>query len=208
MLAHWFWDRRSEILDKQVQEQPFVSTTDQTAVPLIAFLLINATCSVVLHVCGRAHSADSGQLSAGAEQAVLQHVPLLDQTLNGRSIGAALFTQLLTGGQQGRFQCMLPWQTRTQKHLLIPAHVSPRKNTIKNTSGRTFSLCSCCSFSSCILTALSCSHSLLSLVWHTKTQTHMDTTSSSVTTVRFITGYVRLTSMSGSSVRGIKEPSL
>lgn len=31
--------------------------------------------------------------------------------------------------------------------------------------GSTFSLCSCCSFSSCILSTLSFSHSLLSLVW-------------------------------------------
>lgn len=159
-------------------------------------------------VCGRAHSADSGQLSAGAEQAVLQHIPLLDQTLNGHSIGAALFTQLLTGRQQGRFQCMLPCNTNTKTLTDTCTYESTQKHQRhQNTGDSTFSLCSCCSFSSCILTALSCSQSLLSLVWHPKTQTHMNTTSS-VTTVCFITGCAWLTSMSASSACGIKEPSL
>lgn len=46
---------------------------------------------------GGAHRADSGELPAGAQKAVLQDVPLLDQVLHGGSVGAVLLAQLLTG---------------------------------------------------------------------------------------------------------------
>lgn len=49
------------------------------------------------------------------------------------------------------------WQRQTERHC------------------STFSLWSCCIFSSCVLTALSCSHSLLSLVWHVHTHTNTHT---------------------------------
>lgn len=51
-------------------------------------------------------SGDPGELSAGAEQATLQQVPLLDDTLHGgRVLGAHL--DLLAGRQQRRLQGVL-----------------------------------------------------------------------------------------------------
>lgn len=50
-----------------------------------------------LQMGGGTHRADSGQLPAGAQQAVLQDVPLLHQVLHGCGVGAVLLAQLLTG---------------------------------------------------------------------------------------------------------------
>ena len=53
-----------------------------------------------------AHSGNAGQLAAGAEQAALQDVPLLDDALHGRRVvGAHL--DLLARRQQRRLQRVL-----------------------------------------------------------------------------------------------------
>lgn len=75
--------------------------------------------------------------------------------------------------------------------------------------GCTFSLRSCWSFSSCILTALSCSHSLLSLVWYE--QIHISKhmwLHCILCNCRLFHYIVWLTSMSPSSVWWIQGPPL
>lgn len=52
------------------------------------------------------HSVDSCQFSTGAEQATLQHVSLLDNTVYGCWV-TSTHLYLLTGRQQGRLQGVL-----------------------------------------------------------------------------------------------------
>lgn len=62
------------------------------------------------------HSCDSGKLSAGAEQAALQQVSLLDDTLHGSGVIRA-HLDLLAGRQQCCLQGVLREHTTYQQHL-------------------------------------------------------------------------------------------
>lgn len=62
------------------------------------------------------HSCDSGELSAGAEQATLQQVSLLDDTLHGSGVIRA-HLDLLAGRQQCCLQGVLREHTTYEKHM-------------------------------------------------------------------------------------------
>lgn len=76
------------------------------------------------------HRCDSGELSAGAEQAALQQVSLLDDTLHGgRVIRAHLY--LLAGWQQRRLQGVLTEHATYQTHVHRDVICCRRKLKIK-----------------------------------------------------------------------------
>lgn len=133
--------------------------------------------------CAWTHGCDSGYLSAGAEEATLQQVPLLNDALHGsRVIRAHL--DLLAGWQQGSLQGVLMKHTgyriSTQRDCTCHRDLSEQQTFAQLqgwwshaglfhhyhlTANVTFSLYNCWIFSSCVLRTLSSSHILLSLVW-------------------------------------------
>jgi len=80
-------------------------------------------CSALVHRL--THSCNSGELSAGAEQAALQQVALLDDTLHvSRVIGAHL--DLLAGWKQSRLQGVLRTQQAAQFRPMDGVSLSSR----------------------------------------------------------------------------------
>lgn len=150
------------------------------------------------------HRGHSAQLSAGAQQAALQRVSLLQQALCG-AVVSAMFTQLLTGRQQGRLKSVLYIHTYTHKYLL---HMQTYTTSGKGVDrGRAVpSLCAAAAAYPPAASQPCPAHTVCSAWSDTQTHTHAQPCSKHITCIT--DEWACLTSMSGSSVRWMKEPSL